>query len=294
MEELFNLFLGMIIFFIVFLIYPIIIKLGKKKYSKKDISKRLFINSLLFVLIFMFLFIKGSSITLSDVVLVFIEAIFAYFLNLQMLKSHINIENENDSYEKASINSIVFIPYILTLSLSIIGFYNMIAYIDNNLMEETSLSNRIIPLIILLYLFVWSILKLIQVFILKSTTILEISTKKVFGKKGWLNTISLDAPINKINDVMVVQSFLGKIFNYGTIIINTSSNKYKFQFIENADKLKNKITSIIDKKEQSNNENINKEISTDKYSDLKKLKELLDNDIITKEEFEKEKEKILK
>ena len=294
MGELFNLFLGMIIFFIVFLIYPFIIKLSKKKYSKKDISKRLFVNSLLFILIFMFLFIKGSSITLSDVVLVFIEAIFAYFLNLQMLKSHINIENENDSYEKASINSIVFIPYILTLSLSIIGFYNMIAYIDNNLMEETSLSNRIIPLIILLYLFVWSILKLIQVFILKSTTILEISTKKVFGKKGWLNTISLDAPINKINDVMVVQSFLGKIFNYGTIIINTSSNKYKFQFIENADKLKNKITSIIDKKEQSNNENINKEISTDKYSDLKKLKELLDNDIITKEEFEKEKKKILK
>ena len=181
MGELFNLFLGMIIFFIVFLIYPFIIKLSKKKYSKKDISKRLFVNSLLFILIFMFLFIKGSSITLSDVVLVFIEAIFAYFLNLQMLKSHINIENENDSYEKASINSIVFIPYILTLSLSIIGFYNMIAYIDNNLMEETSLSNRIIPLIILLYLFVWSILKLIQVFILKSTTILEISTKKVFG-----------------------------------------------------------------------------------------------------------------
>ena len=30
-----------------------------------------------------------------------------------------------------------------------------------------------------------------------------------------------------------------------------------------------------------------------KYNDLKKLKELLDNDILTKEEYEKEKNKIL-
>ena len=294
MKELFSLFLGMVAFFIVFLIYPIIIKLGKKKYSKKNISKRLFINSLLFVLFFLFLFINDSGITLWDVILVFIEAVFAYFLNLKMLKSHINIEEENNSYEKANINSIVFIPFILTLLISILGFSYIFTCIDNNLMEEIAVSNRIIILIILSYLFVWSILKIIQVFILKVTTILEISTKKVFGKKGWLNTISLDAPINKINDVMVVQSFFGKIFNYGTIIINTSSNKYKFQFIENADKLKDKITNIIDKKDQTKNENINKEIPTDKYSDLKKLKELLDNDIITKEEFEKEKKKILK
>ena len=49
-----------------------------------------------------------------------------------------------------------------------------------------------------------------------------------------------------------------------------------------------------EKKNKSKREKSSKTDVDQKYSDLNKLKELLDNEIITKEEFEKEKKKILK
>ena len=49
------------------------------------------------------------------------------------------------------------------------------------------------------------------------------------------------------------------------------------------------------KKNNDSNKKKKQKSSVDqKYSDLNKLKKLLDKDIITKEEFEKEKKKILK
>lgn len=47
-------------------------------------------------------------------------------------------------------------------------------------------------------------------------------------------------------------------------------------------------------KEVNQDNNINENNIDKKYNDLNKLKELLDNNIITKEEFEEEKKKILK
>ncbi len=285
MERIFNTILGILIFYILFLIYPIIIKIKKEKFPEKGMSIRMLINSGFWIGV-AFILLISTSFTLADFAIILFLSTTAYFVNINILKNNIIKEKSKSNIKEAYINPIVFAPYILLLIISILGFNYIFTskYFVNNNMPEFN----IIIMICLFYILVWSILKIIQVTILKFTTKLEISNQKIIGKKGWLNIVLLDAPLTKINDVMITQSLFGKIFNYSTITINTSSSKYKFYYIENAFDFKNYLTDLIDKKP------IKTIVSANKYDDLKKIKELLDENIITKEEFEREKKKLLK
>lgn len=75
---------------------------------------------------------------------------------------------------------------------------------------------------------------------------LNITNKKVYGKIGILHTRRLDSPLNKINNVGVTQNLLGKIFNYGTIEIKTSSLLYEFKYISNPNEFLNKLNAQIE------------------------------------------------
>lgn len=79
---------------------------------------------------------------------------------------------------------------------------------------------------------------------------LAVTTKRVIGKVGVANTQALDAPLNKIQNVSVTQPFFGKIFNYGTVQINTAAGEYRFGAIKNADAFKKMIMSQVDQFEE--------------------------------------------
>ena len=61
-----------------------------------------------------------------------------------------------------------------------------------------------------------------------------------------MHTRRLDSPLNKINNVGVTQNLLGKIFNYGTIEIKTSSLLYEFKYISNPNEFLNKLNAQIE------------------------------------------------
>ena len=84
-----------------------------------------------------------------------------------------------------------------------------------------------------------------------NNTELAITDKRIVGKTGVLNTDSLDAPLNKIQNVSVDQPFWGKIFNYGTVCISTASGIFEFGAIKNADEFKNTILDQIEKYEEA-------------------------------------------
>lgn len=75
---------------------------------------------------------------------------------------------------------------------------------------------------------------------------LDFTNKQVRGKIGILNTRRLNSPLNKINNAGVDQTFLGKIFNYGTICINTSSANYEFRYISNPNEFADSLNKQID------------------------------------------------
>ncbi len=79
---------------------------------------------------------------------------------------------------------------------------------------------------------------------------LAITNKRIVGKVGVFNTKSLDAPLNKIQNVSDKQTFFGKIFNYSTININTAAGEYTFDCIKSGAQFKGMIMAQIDQYEE--------------------------------------------
>lgn len=79
---------------------------------------------------------------------------------------------------------------------------------------------------------------------------LAITNKRVIGKVGVMKTKSLDAPLNKIQNVAVSQPFFGKIFNYSTIRIDTAAGNFEFGAVKNGDAFKGMLMAQIDQYEE--------------------------------------------
>ena len=79
---------------------------------------------------------------------------------------------------------------------------------------------------------------------------LAITNKRIIGKVGVASTKSLDAPLNKIQNASVTQTFFGKIFNYATVRIDTAAGKFEFPAIKNGEKFKSMLMAQIDQYEE--------------------------------------------
>ena len=79
---------------------------------------------------------------------------------------------------------------------------------------------------------------------------LAITSKRVIGKTGVVNTGSLDAPLNKIQNSSVKQSLWGKIFNHAVVRIDTAAGTYEFRAVKNAEAFKRMLMAQIDQYEE--------------------------------------------
>lgn len=95
--------------------------------------------------------------------------------------------------------------------------------------------------------FVWLPRDLINYF----TTKLEITNRRIKGKTGLINTNELDSPLNKLNSIQVKQGMFGKIFNYGTVIITTSSSAFEFEYVTKPNEFKTIINNQIEAYEEN-------------------------------------------
>ena len=82
------------------------------------------------------------------------------------------------------------------------------------------------------------------------TTRLTITNKRIEGKKGLFKTVKMDSRIGQITSVKVTQGIVGKIFNYGTLNINTAGGEYEFNYIKNPDNVKQTINNAMDNLEK--------------------------------------------
>ena len=79
---------------------------------------------------------------------------------------------------------------------------------------------------------------------------LGITNKRIIGKVGVFNTQTLDAPLNKIQNVGEKQTFFGKIFNFSTITISTAAGEYVFDCIKSGSQFKGMVMGQIDQYEE--------------------------------------------
>ena len=82
------------------------------------------------------------------------------------------------------------------------------------------------------------------------TTELAYTDKRLIGKTGIISTKTLDAPLNKIQNVSVDSSIIGRILGYGTVEIHTASGKFSFSAISEPHIFKKNLMLQIDEYNQ--------------------------------------------
>ena len=102
-----------------------------------------------------------------------------------------------------------------------------------------------------IFLAVWGFLAVCYI-VYKALSIsaveLVVTEKKIVGKTGIINSRSTDAFLEKIDYFAIRESLGGRLFNYATIEIGTTSSKVCFPYIEYASYFKNTVMDCIDRK----------------------------------------------
>ena len=111
-----------------------------------------------------------------------------------------------------------------------------------------------------------------------------ITNKRIYGKSIFGKVMNL--PLDSISSVSIIKLFKG-------VSMATSSGKISFHFIANNEGVYNAVSKLlVDRQDKKDNKSRDGHI--DYVEELRKLKELMEEGVITKKEFEKKKKELLK
>ena len=128
----------------------------------------------------------------------------------------------------------------------------MANYVENNLGKDEQIIQKvsfnyivILPHIFLCFVGIGLITIWVPILSIL-TNELAVTNKKVIGKTGILSSHAINAPLNKVNNIAVSKSLFGKIFDYGTVRIETSSEAVGFAYIKNPERFKSLVLTQMD------------------------------------------------
>lgn len=136
---------------------------------------------------------------------------------------------------------------------------------------------------ILIYTGVFASLVSLLTYFMMSKCSVSVTDKRVIGKANFGKQISL--PLNQISTV--AQG------SFSSLVVSTSAGHIHFWFLENKNEVFNELTSLICNFYSPKGCLCISENQVSDADELKKYKDLLDNGIITAEEFEAKKKQIL-
>ena len=141
----------------------------------------------------------------------------------------------------------------------------------------------------------------------RNNNLWAVTNLRVIDEYGVFSNNTKESPLDKINNVSYLQSFWGKIFGYGNVQIQTAAEigSTTYFAVENPKELKDTITDMQEEYKQHQikkqaNELANAIVEgqqnnkTDVAAELEKLYELKLKGILTDEEYNNRKTKILK
>jgi len=138
-----------------------------------------------------------------------------------------NLLKGEEIVAKAKIHWAVFIPAIVFLIITLLIF-----------------SKGDYEIFVILFgVFILALLKGLIVF---KTNELAITNQRIIGKKGLISRETVELKYEKIESISVMQSILGRILKFGTIVVRgTGVTAVSFQFIANPVVFKNKAMEKI-------------------------------------------------
>jgi uncharacterized membrane protein YdbT with pleckstrin-like domain len=157
----------------------------------------------------------------------------------------------------------------------------------------------IIPFVLICYL----LYKIIQ----RNNNLWAVTNLRIIDEDGVFSINSKESPLDKINNVTYNQSLWGRIFDYGNVQIQTAAEigATTYYMVEKPKKLKDTITTMQEEYKKSQilsqakefasaiSSGSQKQTRSDMAAELEKLFELKQKGIISEEEFNTGKKKIL-
>lgn len=80
---------------------------------------------------------------------------------------------------------------------------------------------------------------------------LVVTDKRVFGRKNIWRTESFDLPIAKADNVVIVFSFWGKMFNYASVQIKSVMGDYVIRYVKSPEEFKNLVIDFAAKEKEA-------------------------------------------
>ena len=100
-------------------------------------------------------------------------------------------------------------------------------------------------------LFVVSILYAVIPILKLACIELVVTDKKIIGKTGVIYSNAMDVYLEKIDNFVIDETLLGRLFKYSTITVGTASQTLKFPYMQNAVAFKNKVMDCYDARKTS-------------------------------------------
>jgi uncharacterized membrane protein YdbT with pleckstrin-like domain len=122
-----------------------------------------------------------------------------------------------------------------------------------------------------------------------------VTNLRIVDEEGIFSKYSKESPLDKINNVSFHQSFMGSIFGYGDIEIQTGAEAGAtiYHFVQSPGKLRDAITTAQEEYATHRHKPAMQNDKTGFAAELEKLFELRQKGVLSEAEFQKRKSKML-
>jgi len=195
--------------------------------------------------------------------------------------------NGEEVVKEARLNRIVYLPAALLLALSIVLFAEVYR---GGAQSRVAMA---LPEAFLAMAFVAAL----PAFIRRSSSEFAVTNRRVVVKVGFLRRHSTEILLRQVEGITVDQGVLGRIFGYGTIVVEgTGSDRTPYSGIAAPMKFRLAVQEEIERSLARQDGAASRPAAApggDPYSELLKLNELREKGALTDDEFAREKGRIL-
>ncbi len=135
-----------------------------------------------------------------------------------------------------------------------IGNPELIGFLDSFILSRPGLIVIILFFVLalikswaIIILMIFLIFLIVSIYLLKSSTIYAITDKRVIGQKGIISENFESLTFKHITSIRVEKGILGKMFDFGDIIVDTSGiNRMVWLYVKNPVQVKNEMEKHIE------------------------------------------------